>query len=95
MKLFFFFFFFLFMSGETLLDKVKYISQNVLRGKVMARRRGIAGRQERREKRKKERGKERTRGKEERGGAGRKEDERENKKRMKELWDDTESPKGN
>jgi len=23
------------------------------------------------------------------------EDERENKKRMKELWDDTESPKGN
>lgn len=90
-----FFFFFLFMSGETLVDKVKYISQNVLRGKVMARRRGIAGRQERREKRKKERGKERTRGKEERGGAGRKEDERENKKRMKELWDDTESPKGN
>ena len=61
----------------------------------MARRRGIAGRQERREKRKKERGKERTRGKEERGGAGRKEDEREYKRRMKELWDDTESPKGN
>ena len=74
-------FFFLFMSEERLVDKVKYISQNVLRGKVMARRRGIAGRQERREKRKKERGKERTRGKEERGGAGRKEDERENKEK--------------
>ena len=43
------------MSEERLVDKVKYISQNVLRGKVMARRRGIAGRQERREKRKKER----------------------------------------
>ena len=40
------------MSEERLVDKVKYISQNVLRGKVMARRRGIAGRQERREKRK-------------------------------------------
>ena len=79
------------MSEERLVDKLKYISQNVSGGKVMARKRGIAGRQEGREKRKKER----TRGKEGRGGAVRKEMREKIKKRMKELWDDTGCPKGN
>ena len=51
-------FFFFIMSEERLVDKVKYIFQNVLREKVMARKRRIAGRQEGREKRKKERKKE-------------------------------------
>ena len=78
-EVFCFLFFFSFMSEERLVDKLKYITQNVSGGKVMARKRGIAGRQEGREKRKRE--KERTRGKEGRGGAMRKEDERENKEK--------------
>ena len=54
-EVFCFLFFFSFMSEERLVDKLKYITQNVSGGKVMDRKRGITGRQEGREKRKKER----------------------------------------
>ena len=67
------------MSKERLGDKVKYISQSILRKKMMVRKRRKAGRQEGTETR--ERKRERTSGKEGRGGAGREEDGRENKEK--------------